>query len=35
MDDMERDDELGEFDTTVAQFDAMLADSEAVEVTGP
>jgi uncharacterized protein YegP (UPF0339 family) len=35
MDSMERDDELAEFDITAAEFDAMLADSEPVEVTGP
>ena len=32
---MERDGEPAEFDITAAEFDAMLADSEPVEVTGP
>jgi uncharacterized protein YegP (UPF0339 family) len=35
MDGMERDDELAEFDITAEEFDAMLADSQPVEVTGP
>ncbi len=35
MDGMEHDDDLAEFDITVEDFDAMLADSEPAEVTGP